>query len=812
MIQKSINIEDEIKYSYLDYAMSVIIGRAIPDIRDGLKPVHRRILFAMHDLNNDYNKPYKKSARIVGDVIGKYHPHGDVAVYDALVRMAQDFSMRYPLVDGQGNFGSVDGDPPAAMRYTEVRMAKIAHEFLQDIDKETVEFQPNYDNSLLEPTVLPSRAPNLLLNGASGIAVGMATNIPPHNLKELCAALQALLAQPELGVRDLMRHLPGPDFPTGAFIHGFEGIRDAYQTGRGIIKMRAKVEVEEAASGRHQRIVVTELPYQVNKARLLEKIADLVKEKRITGIQDLRDESDRDGMRMVLELKVGEIPKVIENQLYKYTQLEMTFGVIMLAVVGNKPEVLDLKKILQHFLDFRRVIIRKRTEYELQQAEKRKHILEGLKKALDNLDAVIELIRAASSPPEAKQRLMERFEFSDPQAQSILEMRLQRLTGLEREKILEDYRNILANIEYYNQLLSSPTLVNEIIHQELQELIDNYGDARRTQIIAEAGELTIEDLITEEEVVVTITMAGYIKRKPSSFYRSQRRGGKGRTGMGTRDKDVVTTIFSASTHDYLLVFTNQGRVYSLKVHEIPDLGPTSVGKAIVNLIPLQDGERIATILPVKSFEEGHYVIMATKRGIVKKTSLMAYANPRPSGIWAIVIDEGDELITARITDGRKQLFLMSKEGKSIRIDEEQVRTTGRVSRGVRGMGVESTELVGMEVIGEDQSILVVTEKGYGKRTSNQQYRVQGRGGKGVINLRVTDRNGPVIGFRQVSEEDQVMLITDKGRLIRTNVAEVSVKGRFVQGVKLINLDEDEKVVDVTVVMESDDAEEEEQPA
>jgi len=806
---KSIYIEDEIKYSYLDYAMSVIIGRAIPDVRDGLKPVHRRILFAMHEVNNDYNKPYKKSARIVGDVMGKYHPHGDAAIYDALVRMAQVFSMRNPLVDGQGNFGSVDGDPPAAMRYTEIRMARLAHEFVKDIDKETVDFQPNYDNSLLEPTVLPSRVPNLLLNGSTGIAVGMATNIPPHNLGELCRGLQALIDSPEISIPELMRFISGPDFPTAGFIHGREGIREAYETGRGIIKLRARVEIEEAPSGRRQRIIVTELPFQVNKARLLEKIAELVKDKRIPGIQDLRDESDRDGMRMVIELKSGEIPKVIENQLYKFTQLEMTFGVIMLAVIGNKPQVLNLKQILVHFLDFRHTIIIKRTTYELHQAEKRAHILEGLKKALDNLDAVIALIRAAASPAAAKEQLIARFEFSDVQAQEILNMRLQRLTGLERDKILEDHRTVLANIQRYKEILGSPILVNQIIRDELQELIDQYGDERRTEILSETGELSVEDLITEEEVVVTLSMAGYIKRKPISFYRSQRRGGKGRTGMGTRESDVVTTIFTASTHDYVLVFSNQGRVYWLKVHEIPDMGPTAVGKAIVNLLPLQPNERIATILPVKEFSQGRYVVMATRRGIVKKTSLMAYSNPRPSGIIAILIDEDDELISARLTDGNQQLFLMSRQGKCIRADEQEIRATGRASRGVRGMKVGDSELVGMDVIGNDQSMLVVTAKGFGKRSANSEYRVQGRGGKGVINLRITERNGEVVGFRQVTEDDHVIIITDKGRLIRTNVAEVSMKGRVTQGVKLMDLLDDERVVDMTVFIESEEADEEE---
>ncbi len=806
---KLINIEDEIKYSYLDYAMSVIIGRAIPDVRDGLKPVHRRILFGMHESNNDYNKPYKKSARIVGDVMGKYHPHGDAAIYDALVRMAQDFSMRNPLVDGQGNFGSVDGDPPAAMRYTEVRMARLTHEFLKDIDKETVDLQPNYDNSMLEPTVLPSRVPNLLLNGSTGIAVGMATNIPPHNLGELCRGLQALIDSPKISIEELMGYILGPDFPTRGFIHGRKGIKDAYEEGRGIIKMRARVEVEDAPSGRHQRIIVTELPFQVNKARLLEKIAELVKDKRITGIQDLRDESDRDGMRMVLELKSGEIPKVIENQLYKFTQLEMTFGVIMLAVVDNKPKVLKLNEILLYFLDFRREVIKKRTEHELRQAEKRAHILEGLKTALDHLDAVIALIRAAASPAEAKAQLMARFEFSEVQAQAILEMRLQRLTGLERDKIIEELRTVLANIEDFKEILSSPSRVNEIIRDELQELIDQYGDERRTEILSETGELSVEDLITEEDVVVTLSMAGYIKRKPISFYRSQRRGGKGRTGMGTRESDVVTTIFTASTHDYVLVFSNQGRVYWLKVHEIPDMGPTSVGKAIVNLLPLQPNERIATILPVREFAQGRYVVMATRRGIVKKTSLMAYSNPRPSGIIAILIDEDDELIAARLTDGNQQLFLMSKQGKCIRIDEQEIRPIGRKSRGVRGMEVGDSELVGMDVIGNDQSMLVVTAKGFGKRSANSEYRVQGRGGKGVINLRITERKGEVVGFRQVTDEEQVIVITDKGRLIRTNVAEVGMKGRVTQGVKLMDLLDDERVVDMTVVIESEEPDEEE---
>ncbi len=804
MEPRTINIEDEIKLSYLDYAMSVIIGRAIPDVRDGLKPVHRRILYAMYELKNDFNKPYKKSARIVGDVIGKYHPHGDSAVYEALVRMAQDFSMRYMIVDGQGNFGSIDGDPPAAMRYTEVRMARFAHEFMQDIEKETVEFSPNYDSSLLEPVVLPSKIPNLLVNGGSGIAVGMATNIPPHNLGEICSALQALMDDPNITVDGLMRHVPGPDFPTGGFIYGCEGIREAYETGRGMIKMRGRMEVEESSSGRKVQLIVKELPYQVNKTKLLEKIAELVKDKRIPGINELRDESDREGMRVVIGLRSGEIPKVVENQLYKYTQLEMNFGVIMLAVVNNRPEVLALKEMLLNFLDFRRHVIVRRTQYELKQAEKRAHILEGLKKALDHLDEVIRLIRAAATPAIARQGLMDQFDMSEIQAQAILEMRLQRLTGLERDKIIEEYVAVLKDIERLRQILASPALVDEIIRGELKELADQYGDPRRSGIVGIECDLKAEDLIAEKEVVVTISRAGYVKRTPLDVYRSQRRGGKGRTGMNTREEDFVTTVFAASTHDHLLIFTNQGRVYWLKVHEIPEVNPAAMGKAIVNLISLQVGERVETILPVKKFEEGLYVVIATRQGIIKKTELMAYSNPRPSGIRAIVIDDGDEVISARITDGRQQLFLMSKAGKSIRLDEQTIRPLGRVSRGVRGMNLDGSELVGMDIIAENRTILVVTEKGFGKRTSSDAYKVQGRAGKGLINLRVTERNGSVIGFCQISDDDGILLITNTGRLIRIGMSEVNIRGRVTQGVKLMDLDEGESVVDVAVLVDSED--------
>ncbi|MGO9413831.1 MAG: DNA gyrase subunit A, partial [Syntrophobacteraceae bacterium] len=690
---KTINIADEIKLSYLDYAMSVIIGRAIPDVRDGFKPVHRRILFSMHEGNNDYNKPYKKSARIVGDVMGKYHPHGDAAIYDATVRMAQDFSMRHPLIDGQGNFGSVDGDPPAAMRYTEIRMSKVGMEFMRDIEKETVPFLPNYDNTILEPEVVPTRVPNLLLNGSSGIAVGMATNIPPHNLLELCNGLLALLDNPEVTVKDLMRHIPGPDFPTAGFLHGCDGIADAYETGKGMVKMRGRVEVEE--SGRKQHLIITELPFQVNKAKLLERIAELVKLKRIEGITDIRDESDRQGMRVVLTLRQGDEPKVVENQLYKNTALESTFGIIMLAVVDNRPEVLSLKAILQHFIDFRREVVVKRTRFELKQAEKRAHILEGLKKALDNLDAVIALIRSAVNPPEAKRGLIEQFGFTDIQAQEILNMRLQRLTGLEREKIIQDYQDIIREIERLKSILASPAAVDQVVREEIRELMNEFGDLRKTKIIPDAGTICIEDLIPNEEMVVTISRAGYIKRTPLSIYRSQRRGGKGRTGMSTREEDIVTTLFTAMAHNYLLIFTNRGQVFWLKVYEIPEVGPSALGKAVVNLLPLQQGEKIQTILPVSEFSPGHFAVMATRNGVIKKSDLSVYANPRSNGIRAINMDDDDELISVVITDGQKDIFLMSRKGKCIRVNEDEFRPLGRVSRGIRGMNVKGTELVGM---------------------------------------------------------------------------------------------------------------------
>jgi DNA gyrase subunit A len=692
------------------------------------------------------------------------------------------------------------------MRYTEIRMHRLGHEFLRDIEKDTVSFQPNYDNTILEPLVLPTRVPNLLLNGSSGIAVGMATNIPPHNLGELCGGILGLLDDPEITVNGLMRYILGPDFPTAGFICGCEGIREAYQTGRGTIKMRARVEVEE--SGRRSHLIVSELPYQVNKARLLERIAELVKQKKIEGIQDIRDESDREGMRIVLTLRQGDEPKVIENQLYKHTPLESSFGIIMLAVVDNKPEVLNLKQVLQKFLDFRRQVVVKRTQYELSQAQKRAHILEGLKRALDHLDEVIQLIRAATSPQEAKSQLIQRFEFTDEQAQAILEMRLQRLTGLEREKIVEEYYQVLKEIERLRQILASSALVDQVIREEIQELMTQFGDVRKTEIQAEAGDICIEDLIANEEMVVTISQAGYVKRTPLVIYRSQKRGGRGRSGMSTREEDVVTTVFTASAHDYLLVFTNRGQVFWLRVYEIPEVGPSALGKAIVNLLALQPGEKIQTILPVKEFKDGEYVVMATRNGIVKKTELTAYANPRSTGIRAIVLDEDDELIAVEITDGSKDLFLMSKSGKSIRAAEGEFRPLGRVSRGVRGMNLDGSTLVGMDVIDAGKSILVITEKGFGKRTPEDEYRCQSRGGKGVLNIRVTERNGEVVGFRQVGEDEEILIITNRGRLIRMQVLQVRKIGRVTQGVKLMVLDEGEQVVDLAVSAEPDEAKEE----
>ena len=798
-----VNIEDEMKKSYLEYSMSVIVGRALPDIRDGLKPVHRRVLFAMNDLKNFYNRPYKKSARVVGDVIGKYHPHGDSAVYDTIVRMAQDFSLRYCLVDGQGNFGSVDGDPPAAMRYTEVRMTRTTQDFLDDLEKETVDFTPTYDGTLLEPVVLPTKVPNLLINGSSGIAVGMATNIPPHNLLEICAGIEMVIENPDVTLRELMTVIPGPDFPTAGFIIGKKGIVDAYGTGRGIIKIRARAFVEKFAHNK-ERIIVSEIPYQVNKGRLLEKMAAQVKEKKIEGISEIRDESDRDGMRIVIEIKRDAHALVILNQLYKYTQMKVSFGIILLAIVNGRPEILTLKAMINHFIKHRREVIVRRTIFDLKKAEARAHILEGLKKALDFLDEVIELIRSSSDAKEAKARLIAEFQFSELQAQAILDMRLQRLTGLEREKIHSEYEALRKDIDYYKAILATPSMVLDIIKDELNEIKGIYGDERRTELIEDAEEIDMEDLIAEEDMVVTISHTGYIKRNPISLYRAQRRGGKGMTGAKPKEEDFVEHLFVASSHDSFLFFSNKGRVYWKKVHEIPEGGRTSRGKAIVNLLDLKKGERLATILPIRDYEEGKFVVMATKMGLVKKTELKAYSHPRSVGTIGLKIKENDELIGVRVSSGEQDIFLTTKEGKSIRFKETDLRSMGRVASGNIGIKMEpGNEVVGMETLGEGATILTVTENGFGKRTKTDEYRTQSRGGKGVFTIKTSERNGPVVYAYEVTDQDQLMIITGHGKIIRIRVADISVIGRNTQGVKLINLGEGEKVVGVAKIMEDD---------
>ena len=799
----TVHIEDEMKKSYLEYSMSVIVGRALPDIRDGLKPVHRRVLYGMHELKNYYNKAYKKSARVVGDVIGKYHPHGDAAVYDTIVRMAQDFSMRYPLVDGQGNFGSVDGDPPAAMRYTEARMTQLAQDFLSDIDKETVDLVPNYDGSLQEPVILPTTIPNLLINGAAGIAVGMATSIPPHNLTEVCDAIVRVIEEPDVDAGELTRLIPGPDFPTAGFILGRKGIHEAYKTGRGIIKVRARAFIEKVGKQK-ERIVVSEIPYQVNKAKLLEKIAELVKDKKIEGIADIRDESDRDGMRVVIDVKREGKALVILNRLYKFTQMEISFGIIMLAIVHGRPEILTLKEILEYFISHRREIIVRRTHYDLRKAEERAHILEGLKKALDFLDEIIELIRSSSDPKEAKTRLMGEYDLSDAQAQAILDMRLQRLTGLEREKIKEEYTGLIKDIARFKSILESPEMVRQLIKEEVTEVRDKYGDERRTEILEDVGDIDLEDLIAEEDMVVTISHEGYIKRSPVSLYRAQRRGGKGLTGVKPKAEDFVELLFVASSHDYLLFFTNNGRVYWKKVHEIPEAGRMSRGKAIVNLLDLKRGERVATTLSVRDFEEGQFVVMATEKGLVKKTELEAFSNPRSGGIVALKVNEGDELISVRVTNGDQDIFLTTREGKSIRFHESDLRSMGRVAAGNIGIRMEPQDVaVGMEALTEGATILTVTENGYGKRTHTEEYRRQARGGKGILTIKTTQRNGPVVYSYQVSNQDQLMIITGQGKIIRLRVADISVIGRNTQGVRLIHLAESEKVVGVAKVVEDE---------
>ncbi len=802
----TVEIEEEMKVSYLDYAMSVIIGRALPDVRDGLKPVQRRILYAMYREGLLPGKKYSKCAGVVGEVLKRYHPHGDTAVYDALVRLAQDFNMRYPLVDGQGNFGSIDGDPPAAYRYTEARLAKIAEELLEDIDKDTVDFVPNFDETTEEPVVLPSKVPNLLINGSSGIAVGMATNIPPHNLSEVVDALVKLLDEPNTSIEELMTVLKGPDFPTGGIIYGTQGIKEAYLHGKGLIKIRARARIERDKKG--ERIVITEIPYQVNKAGLLKRIAELIKEKRFEGISDLRDESDRDGIRIVLELKKGEVAQVILNNLYKHTQMESTFGVIMLGLVGGQPRVLNLKRLLNHFLEHRRNVVLRRTTFELKQAEERAHILEGLKIAVENLDEIITLIKGSKSPEEAKVGLMKNYPLSEIQAQAILDMKLQRLTALERDRIIKESEEIQREVSRLKEILGSELRVKKIIKEELLEIKERYGDPRRTDIVEETGELRIEDLISEEDSVITISHQGYIKRAPLSQYRSQRRGGKGLLGMETKEEDYVSALYLGSTHDYILFFTNKGRLYWLKVYQIPEAGRYSRGKAIVNLLPLEQDEKIATALVTRldklSGSEG-YIVMFTKKGIVKKTPLKEFSSPRGRGVIAISLEEDDELIAVRETDGKSDLIIGTKKGLSIRFKEEEVRPVGRVAKGVIGIRLsEDDEVVSAEVAQEGVTLLTVTEKGLGKRTDIKEYPVQGRGGKGVISIKVTPKGGNAVGLLQVIDEDEIVIITNTGKLIRTKAKNIPVQGRSTQGVKLMDLEEGDRIVGIGKVAEKEE--------
>ncbi|ODT45418.1 MAG: DNA gyrase subunit A [Nitrospira sp. SCN 59-13] len=803
-----IAIEDEMRSSYLDYAMSVIVGRALPDVRDGLKPVHRRILHGMNEMGLAANRPYRKSAKIVGEIMGNYHPHGDSAIYDTLVRMAQNFNMRYMLVDGQGNYGSMDGDAAAAMRYTEARLTKLAEELLADIEKETVDFGPNYDESRVEPLVLPSRVPNLLVNGAGGIAVGYATNIPTHNLGEVIEGLLLLLENPDVTIAQLMKKIPGPDFPTAGFIYGTSGIKDAYETGRGLLTVRAKVAIETDERTDRERLIITEIPYQVNKSKLIEKIADLAQEDRVTGISDIRDESDREGVRVVIELKRNEIPLVVLNNLYKHSQLQTTFGVNMLALVNNRPEVLNLKRILEAFVEHRREVVVRRTAYDLRKAEERAHILEGLKIALDNLDAVIALIRRSQSPDVARAGLMQQFRLSEIQANAILEMRLQRLTQLERDKLVEEYREVLKTIEYLRSVLGSEALVRKIIRDELSEIKEKYQDERRTKIVKEEAELTLEDLIAEEEVVVTISHAGYIKRNAVTLYRAKRRGGKGKIAMGIKEEDFVETLFTASTHDALLFFTDAGKVYWLKVHEIPEASRAAKGKALVNLLALSKDEKVTATLPVKEYRADRFVIMGTKQGVIKKTELSAYSNPRQGGIIALSLDAGDKLIGVDLTDGQREILLGTKQGITIRFKEEDVRAMGRTAHGVRGITLESgDEVIGMETITPDSTtaILTVTEGGYGKRTPVNEYRVQGRGGKGIISVKTTERNGAAVGFLQVRDEDEIMLMAAQGKVLRCKVDDIREIGRNTQGVRLLDMDGDEdRVVAVVRLVEREE--------
>jgi len=803
-----VDIEEEMKRSYLDYAMSVIIGRALPDVRDGLKPVHRRVLYGMWESGNTSNRPYKKSARIVGDVMGKYHPHGDTAIYDTVVRLAQDFSMRYPLVDGQGNFGSIDGDNPAAMRYTEVRLTKLAEEMLrEDIDKETVDWVDNYDGSEREPVVLPARMPNLLLNGSAGIAVGMATNIPPHNLSEVVAGLEILIDQPDASLERLMEAIPGPDFPTGGFIHGYDGIRSAYATGRGIIQLRARAEIERDDKSGGAAIVIREIPYQLNKKKLLERIGELVREKRVTGVTDLRDESDRDGIRIVVEVSRNEVPEIVLNSLFKLTQMQTTFGIIMLAIVDNQPKVLALGDMLRRFLDHRKTVVVRRTRYDLRKAEERAHLLEGILKALDHLDEVIATIRASQTPAEAREALQDRFALSEVQAQAILEMRLQRLTGLEREKVVEEYRELMATIERLRAILGSDRLVLEEIRGELHEIRERYGDARRTEIVPETMDITVEDLIADEDMVITVTSTGYLKRSPLSIYRAQHRGGKGRTGMLTKDGDFVEHLYVASAHSYVLVFTASGRVYWLKVHEIPEAGPAAKGKAIVNLLDLDPDERVATTVAVREFAADHYLVFATRKGRVKKTELAAYSRPLSRGIHAIKINPGDELLGVRVSGGGQDVFMATARGYSIRFAESDVRPMGRTAAGVWGIRPRKGDrVVAMEALAPEGEIFTVAEKGFGKRSALADYRTQGRGGKGILNFRVTEKTGEVIAARQVADEDELILISQEGKILRTPVASFRIIGRSTQGVKIMDLEGDDRLVAAAKLVEREDEE------
>ncbi|MCL5878570.1 MAG: DNA gyrase subunit A, partial [Deltaproteobacteria bacterium] len=798
------DIEDEMKRSYLDFAMSVIIGRALPDVRDGLKPVHRRILYAMLDLGNTHDKPYKKSARVVGDVIGKYHPHGDVAVYDTIVRMAQDFTMRYTLVNGQGNFGSIDGDPPAAMRYTEVRMQRLAGEMLADIDKETVDFVPNYDNTLSEPSILPAKFPNLLINGSSGIAVGMATNIPPHNLTEVIQAIISLIKNPSLGIDDLMKHIPGPDFPTGAYITGAEQIREAYATGKGVIKMRARV-ITEKARGDRENIIITELPYMVNKAKLVEKIAELVNEKEIEGISDIRDESDREGMRVVIELKKDEYPEIILNKLYKHTQLEESFGIILLALDHGRPVIMSLKDILAKFIEYRKEVVTRRSIFELRKAEERLHILEGLKKAIENIDEVIATIKKSKSTPEAEANLIKRFEFSIVQAKAILEMRLQRLTALETEKLISEYRDTEKDIKRLKRILSDEKELMGIIVSELEEMRERYGDERRTEIIGQSKDINVEDLIADEDMIVTISSKGYIKRNTVSLYRVQKRGGKGKTASGIKEEDFIENLFVASAHSFILFFTDKGKVYWLKVYEIPQAGRASSGKPIVGLINLQEGEKLTTYVPVKDLSEPFYLLMSTRKGYLKKTALSMYANPRSGGIIAINLEEDDRLVDVRLTDGKQEIILSTKRGMAIRFPETQIRTVGRAAYGVIGITLDADdEIIAMDMLEQDATVLTVTENGYGKRTKIAAYRLQRRAGKGIINVKITPKTGDAISVIKVQDNNDIFIITNTGRMIRLGVKDISIIGRNTQGIRLIQLEPGEKVSKAVRIAETEE--------